>query len=534
MTSEEIAARSAGAFSGRIGRAVLAIAAITVLSKVLGFVEKQVLAYYFGADLRVDAFIVAHSVPFLFFLLVRELIEPAFLPLFVQNLRAGKEKRGWRLFTLVALVILVVTVAYAGYAWTNADALAAQLAPKFGPEARERCAELIRLMIPAVVLLGLSSLTYITLNGYRRFALPACGDVALKAAPIVVCVLLVERLGVAALGVGFLVCAGLRLGVHAWGLGGCFRWLRLPDRASRSDVRLLALLTLPLVVGSAFSFVSELADNRFAAEIGEGGVSARAFAKKLKDMPIEVVPYTLSVVLFPFFAMLSAGGERRRLATVFTNSVHGLAILFTPLAVGMFVLAEPIVSLALERGAFDAAARELTAWPLRMYALGMVTFAVECVLVNFFFALRDTLTPIAIGLFGVGINIALCALLIEPLGVGGVALALTVSKSVKIIVLTLLLARKGSFVSWPAIVPAIVRLLFAGAVTALALTVLQARFPLELATASTADKATLLALGGALGGGLFFGVIALIGRRERTLMASLPGVMRAILARRGG
>lgn len=346
--------------------------------------------------------------------------------------------------------------------------------------------------------------------------------------PILACVILVQGLGITALAVGFLAGAALRLGVHAFGLRDKLRWIGPPGRESRDDLIQLAWLMLPLVVGAAFSFVSELADNYFSSQIGEGGVSARAFAKKLRDLPLELAPYTLSVVLFPFFASMAATGDTGRLARLFATAAHAIAIVFAPLAVGMILLAEPLVSLALERGAFGAEARTLAASALAMYGIGMVTFAVETVLVNFFFALRDTLTPIAVGLFGVALNIALCALLIEPLGVAGVALALTLSKSVKLVVLAVLLPRKGPYLRWGALGAASLRLLAAAGVSALGLRAFVAAAEIDLAAAGTVAKAVHLSLGGAISLALFLATLAAVGRRERDLMLALPGFLRSI------
>lgn len=532
MDEAQSRAETGESLSPRIARATAAIAVIAISAKLLSFVEKQALAYYFGAGEAVDAFFVASSVPFLFFLMVRELIEPAFLPLFARNLGAGREQRAWRFFTAVALLVVVVTSLYAAYASIDAEAVARRLAPGFGPEAVDRASRLIRLTVPAVVPLGLSALTYITLNGYRRFALPAAGDLLLKAAPLVTCLLLVERLGILAFAVGFLVGAGARLGVHLLGLRGELKRVRPPDAESREDLVLFGGLLLPLVVGAGFSFLSELADNYFSSQVGAGGVSARAFAKKLRDLPIEILPYTLSVVLFPFFTSLFAAGDTRRLARLFATAVHGLAMAFAPLAVVMVLLAEPLVSLALERGAFDASARTLTASVLAMYGLGMVTFAVETVLVNLFFALRDTRTPVAVGLLGVATNVGLTALLIEPLGVAGVALALSASKSLKVAVLALLLPRRGPFVRWGTLAAGSLRLAGAAAVAALAVHVFATRWAIDLAAASAAEKALHLCLGGAVGAVPFFGVLAVLGRRERALLSALPDFVASIGVRR--
>lgn len=511
--------------SARIALSTLALVLITTLAKTLGFVEKLVIAYYFGADLRVDAFFVACSVPFLFFLLIRELIEPAFLPLFMENLRAGEERRAWRLFGTLAAGITILTLGYGAYVWFRAPALLTSLAPGFGPEAVGHGARLLRIMIPSVLFLGLSALTYITLNAYGRFALPSTGDLALKIGPSLLLALFFHDFGIAALALGFTLGAAARLGTHLAGLAPKLRWIGIVERSARRDLLQLGVLMAPLAAGSLFSMVSELADNYFSSQIGEGGVSARMYAKKIRDLPIELIPYTLSVVLFPAFARLAAERDRGRLARLFARSVHGLAIWFAPIAVGFVLLAEPLVSLALERGEFNAADRSRTAWPLRWYGLGMVTFAIETVLVNLWFSLRKTLTPIAVGVACVGLDIGLSFVLSGRMGVGGVALSSTISKTVKVCVLAVLLSRQGAFVSWRRVADAAWPIGAGAAIMSIGLWIIVAQVPFPSGHTSVLTKAAYLGGAGLAGCLLYFGTVAAIGPCERQLVWSVPSAL---------
>ena len=501
-----------------ITRATIAVAAIALGAKLLGFFEKQVLAYYFGAGSLVDAWFVAVSVPLFLFLLVRELIEPAFLPVFVKNLREGMPDRAWQLVTALAIAIAALVSVTAVLVLTGGAATVQWLAPGIDAVAVETASELLGWLVPAAVLLALSSLTYITLNGYRRFALPATGDLVFKVGPPLLGLMFVDRLGIAALALGFLLGATGRVLVHLFGLRREVRHAGMLTPGSRADLQILGLLMLPLVLGATTSQISELADNFFASQIGEGGVAARSYAKKIRDLPLEIVPYTLSIVLFPHFAFLAAAGSMARLRAILGASVHGIAILFAALGVVFWFLAEPIVSVALERGAFDDEARRAVAWPLQCYALGMVTFAVEMILVNVFFAVRDTLTPILVGVVGVALNIALCAVLIEPMGVGGVALALTISKSVKLMILVCLLGRRGLTVDWARVLCAVMRLGLAAMAAALALSPWVSESWGEIDDMGTSQRSLVLVHGGLLGMAVFFVTLLAVGRRERRLV----------------
>jgi murein biosynthesis integral membrane protein MurJ len=203
-------------------------------------------------------------------------------------------------------------------------------------------------------------------------------------------------------------------------------------------------LMLPLVIGIAFSQLSLIVGNIFASTLADGSISALSYSKKLVEMPIIVLPYALGVVIFPFFSELAISGEKESLLAMLMNTVKLLAFLFVPMAVGMIVLREPLVRLLFERGAFTSYSTHLTSVSLLYYALGLFSFAVEAVLVQFYFAMADTRTPVIVGVLCVLLNIMVTLVLISPLAHGGIALALTISKTVKVLALYGLLRQKLS------------------------------------------------------------------------------------------
>jgi murein biosynthesis integral membrane protein MurJ len=501
-----------------VARATLALAAIAVATKLLGFVEKQVLARYFGADESADAFIVAQDLVLVVFLFVRELVEPAFLPLFVEKLADGDKGRAWRLFAVSATGIVTLTAAFCALAWICAEPLVAMLAPGLSLESKATAARLLKIMAPAAVILGLSTLTYVTLNGYRRFALPAMGDLVQKAAPVVIGVALVPRFGIAALAAGVLVGAVGRLLVHAIGLVPLTRSMPRSCPEASADVKRLLFLAAPLLIGVAVAQVSALADNYFASQAGAGGVAARSYARKIVDLPILLVAYPLSVVLFPYLSAAAARGDRRELVSTIGRTTHGLALSFAPIAVCTILLAEPIVSLLFERGSFDAGARRLTSFPLAIYGFGVVPFAIEAILVPFYYSLQDTRTPVVAGIVGVAANVTLCAILFGPLGVGGIALALVISKTMKVVWLASLLSRRGVPVAWRSVAGSAARIgLGAGAAGGLLFALLRI-VPAPGPEVGWMEQASFLGMVSLLGAVTFFGVTALMGSAERRMI----------------
>lgn len=454
--------QSSNSSAGRIIRATGIVMGITVAAKLLGFVEKVILAYYFGTGIEVDAYLIAFSIPFTIFILSREVIEPAFLPTFMDCIKDGDEKAGWKLFRTVFNILFVLMIITTVIGIVGAPFLVSLFAPGFEGAKRALTVKLTRIVMPAAVFLGLSALTYITLNSYKRFTIPALGDLFFKGLAIGILVALYRIMGIAGLTIGVVAGALSRLAVHITGLWRkrgfyCFGFdLKYPP------LKRMGRLMLPLILGIAFSQLSLIVDNIFASTLETGSVSSLAYAKKLVEMPVIVLPYALGIVIFPFFSELALSDEKKKLFEMLIHAVKLLAILFIPMAVGLIVLRGPVVSVLFERGAFDAHSTHLTASALLYYSLGLFGFAVEAILVQFYFSLSDTRTPIMVGICCVLLNILVTFILIKPLLHCGIALALTISKTVKVAVLYILVRRKLGEVNLKGLLPYLVKVMFAG------------------------------------------------------------------------
>jgi murein biosynthesis integral membrane protein MurJ len=447
--------------SGRIARSTSWLVLITGIQKGLGFLEKLALAYFFGTGLETDAYLVAYSAPFLLFLMLRDVIEPSLLPSYLK-LKGWADRQG-RLVGMVGLLLaaglLVVVIAVVGLApW-----LVTLLAPGFGDAERGLASDLMRWMAPAILFLGLSTVTGAVLRAHRRFVLPALGEVLFRAAPLVFLVALGDLTGLA---MGVVIGSVGQLVVQAIG------WLVTSDRKpsvgdTGGALREVGSLAWPLSLGLFFSYVGgPVVDMAVASTFATGGLTAVAFARKMVEVPLTVVPSALGVVLLPFLAQRFLDEDGEQFGRLSMASIRAMALAFGALTAVFAVLRVPIVRLLLERGAFTAESTAMTAQPLLFYSLGLVPFALELVLLPPYFARRDTRTPIIIEAGTFGLNVALIFALIGPLSLGGIALATTLAKAVKVAILLFLLGRREASLRLRELAPFALRLALALAVMA--------------------------------------------------------------------
>jgi putative peptidoglycan lipid II flippase len=350
------------------------------------------------------------------------------------------ERDGWRLFSIVGTVLLVLLGVATIAGVLVAPSLVSLMAPGFSGEQRALTIRLTRLVMPALLLLGLSTLTMATLHAQKRFNLPALGEASFRAGPLI---LLVTVGGIQATAVGVVLGALGKLVIETLGLRRHLRHMRPSLDLSFPPVRTVGRLAAPLLAGLFFSlFIGPLVENAFATQVGIGGVSALAYARKIVETLAAILPYTLGLVLLPFSAEMAAGRDDQALAQTLSGAVRGLTLLFLPATVGLLLLREPFVVLLFERGAFTAASSQLTAGALLFYALALLPFALEVIVVQFYFARQDTLTPVVADVVTFVLNVALIPLLMPLIGLGGIALAAAIAKAVKVLALLFLFGRK--------------------------------------------------------------------------------------------
>jgi putative peptidoglycan lipid II flippase len=198
-------------------------------------------------------------------------------------------------------------------------------------------------------------------------------------------------------------------------------------------------LSLPLLVTAGGGEISRVTDRMFASLLPAGRLSALAFAHRLYASLNSVLFEALQQATFPHFSQLTAEGEFSRLSRALFRCLRLMMVIAVPVAVGTAMLADLIVRVAYRRGEFDETSVTLTSVALVCYAVGLPALAGGRLLSRTFFGLKDTSTPSKISLLRIAFKVALCLLLVGPLGHAGIALADTASEAMKSVLLFVML-----------------------------------------------------------------------------------------------
>lgn len=412
----------------RIARSAGVLALATAVSRVLGFVRDILLAALFGTTLQAQAFVVAFRLPNLLRDLVAEgAMTSAFVPV-LSWYRTKKPDEFWPLAQTLACQLGLVVVGLGVVGWLAAEPIVRLIAPGFAadPAKLALTIQLARWLFPFITLVGFWAYFMGLLNTLGHFAMPALGPAILNLAMIAACLWVVPHVtpGILAVAIGVLVGGVVQLLIQwpvAHGLGFRWQW-RWRHPGSSEILRLLG----PRMFGAAAYQVNVLVDTMLASlsgVVGNGAVAAIYYANRLVQLPLALFGTASAQASLPALAELAAhqdwAGFRRTLQTV----LRMVGFVLLPSAVGLIVLASPIVEKLLQRGAFDVQDTAMTANALRFYSVGLLAYALTKVLTGAFYALKDTRTSVRLMAQAVALNIALSLALMWPMRLSGLALA---------------------------------------------------------------------------------------------------------------
>ena len=166
-------------------------------------------------------------------------------------------------------------------------------------------------------------------------------------------------------------------------------------------------------------------------------------------------------VIYPSISKQVINKDFTGLKKVINESIIYISLLVIPATVGAMVLAKPIIELLFLRGEFDQVAADMTSQALFYYALGMFAFALREVFSRVFYSYKDTKTPTINAMIGVSLNIILNLILSRFLGIGGLALATSISAAVTSYLLVRSLRKKVEHFGFRATVAKIAKITLA-------------------------------------------------------------------------
>jgi putative peptidoglycan lipid II flippase len=431
----------------RLIRSTASVALPTLVSRVLGYIRDLLQAYYLGTGNSADAFTIAFTIPNLFRRLTGEgAMTPAFVPTFTELKQNRDRTELWSFgnvfFWDLALLMAVIT----GLGILFAPGLVKVIAYGFGDIAGKWGLTIFmtRVMFPYLFFICLAALASGILNSFGRFFVPASTPILFNIAVIAAVSARAGSSREPALVFAAGVVAG---GILQLALQLPFLWkegMRFTFGLSfrHPVVRRVGRLMAPGIFGASVYQVNFALSRMIASGLEEGSTAALYYASRIEELTLGLFSIALAAALLPAFSEQAAARDIGELKKTLGFSLKLTAIVTFPAAAGLVALNAPIIRTLFERGLFDKESTSLSAACLLFFALGLPFVSGVKVVAPAFFSLKDTRTPVAIGVAVMVVNAAASLLLMGSLRVGGLALALSLSQVLNFVLLLLWLERK--------------------------------------------------------------------------------------------
>ena len=414
--------------SQQLFKSTAVVGSMTMISRLLGFVRDMLIARLFGVDFATDAFFVAFKMPNFF---RRLFAEGAFAHAFVPVLSTYEERgsvaalKEFIAKTAGTLSVCLLLITLAGV--VLAPILILLLAPGFAWQGKQHDLSvwMLQITFPYLLFISLTAFAGSILNAQGRFAIPALTPVFLNICMIGAAIWLAPLMEtpVVALAWGVFIAGVVQLLFQLPSLMRLGLLVRPRIAFHDSGVKRVLGLMLPSMFSVSVTQINLLLDTLIASFLTVGSVSWLYYSDRLVEFPLGILGLALGMVILPNLSKHHASDNVTEFSSALDWGLRLTLLVGMPATIGLFMLAEPMLSTLFQYKEFTINDVHLSGLSLRAYAVGLLGYLLIKVLVPAFSSRLEVKTPVRYATYSMGMSLALNVLLVFPLAHAGLALA---------------------------------------------------------------------------------------------------------------
>lgn len=404
---------------------VSTIIALTLLGKIMGLWRDRMLALAYGTGMEANAFYTASRIPRVFFdSIFASAIAVCLIPVFSRcESDEGKEKAnlfGGNFISVMGGLTALLTVLGMAFA----PSMVAVFAGGYDAETQTLAVSLTQMMFPTVFFTGLAFSFVGILQAREHFIIPAVMSCLSNGVIILYFYVWNKNYGIYGLVVAYLIGWAAQALIQIPDLKRADFHFHPNFSLNTPEMKQVFTLMAPVMISTWVQPINLTINTRYASYLHQGaGVSMIEIATNLYLILAGVFILSITNVIFPRLAKLTAQGEEDKFQSTLRQTLH-VSLFFTlPMSVGLAVVSEPLVAFLYGGGEFDANSITYTAQALACIAFGMNGYGVQNMISRAYFAKEQGKTPLIMGCIAIFTNLILCHLLVDPLGITGLALA---------------------------------------------------------------------------------------------------------------
>ena len=419
----------------------LVLMLIILTSKITGFFRDIVLAQTFGAGEITDAYLTALNIPVVLFDGISAALGTTFIPIYFK-IKSSKGQEEVNKFTsnilniviLVSLVFVLLGVIFAPY-------IVKIFAVGFKGDVFDLTVNYSKILI--------FSMVFIAINGLVSSYLVASGNVYISGAItipfnifVIIAIIFASATESYVMVYGTLIAYIAQLLFQLPLLIKKGYKHRLTVNLRDENIRQILFLVIPVFIGSYINQINAVVNRTLASTLDSGSITALNYANKLNMFAVGVIAVAISTIMYPILSKLASEGNKKLFKINISKSINMIVIIMLPIMVVMTTFSTEIVKVLFEEGSFNSHDTYLTSTALFFYSIGILAYGLKELLAKSFYSLQDTKTPVRNATISVVINIVFSIILVNIMGIGGLALASSISATVTTMLLLISLRKK--------------------------------------------------------------------------------------------
>lgn len=408
--------------------------AVALQGQILGFLRNRLISANFtridpGTS---DAFFAAFQIPdFFFFSIAAGALGVAFIPILSDRLEASDKKGVWELASSLLNLLMIVMSVVSVVTFVFARPFIHTFFPDLRADNLEQAVTIMRLISINPLLFTLAGVITSLQQTFGRFFFYAVAPLVYNLSIIVSLYLFRDNMGIVGLGIGALVGGILQLLVAMLGMLGLgFRWrpvINFKNPEFKTVLRNLPARSLDQGIDQVNSIVEV---NR-AQALGVGAVSYYNYALTLMNVPVMLLGNSIATAAFPRLSERLSQGRPDLFRRDFLNILRTMIWMTMPvLVISYFCRAY------LARLIFGDVAQEV-ALIFGYLVIAILFRIIYSIVSRYFYAHKDTRTPLLVSVFAIALNIFLAFNLAtkDSYNISGLALAQSIVAMSEVFVL---------------------------------------------------------------------------------------------------
>lgn len=428
--------------NNKLAQSAAMISTFTLISKALGFIREVMIADRFGSGMETDTYFVAMTATVIIMGTLGAALNTTLIPIFSEiGERYGKKGKLNYLNNVLNLV-LIITGIIVLFGYVFSPNIIKILAKGFQGEQFDLAVSLNRKGLPIAVFLGLTYVFSGLLHSSQVFGPPAISGLPYNFVFIFYLLFFAKEANIATLMMVTVIAASTQFAILLPAVKHMgYRYSPKFDFRDQ-HLKKAMVLVFPVLLGSAVQQINVIIDKTIASDLVGGSISALTYASRINEMVIAVFIMAITTVIFPMLSKAFSREDIPRVKEILGQGINIILLITVPATIGLMLLAEPLVYLFFERGAFGELATFMTSQAVIYYSIGLVGSSLRLMLNKVYYSFQDTITPMINGIIAVVLNLIFNLILVQYMGHSGLALATSISATLTTLMLFLSLRKK--------------------------------------------------------------------------------------------